>query len=311
MNQNILGDKKKTSFDENLADYVNGIFDKMPDEVPEQEVVSSDFPFSVKDLIERGNDHFYWNDEKLKNSPLIVGGSLMRCLSWVAEKNGVIASLPYLIAGLSVANKTHWLKRRFHTALSEENVGLDANGNPVIIIVHGGGILSSKIEYLIFDEYLTPQNAIKYSTGDWNNLLNGELPNGERIELYDVDDVKRGLIPDPFGRYGIVLDFDKVRNTGSEYHNKVQFLSNDLVIARAGTLEHLEQYFDSFASQKVGNWHVFNEINKINPEQSQGRMLLINQDFNGLSGVSGMNKHARFVGVPQKNNPRIDVIIEG
>ncbi|MBI5064824.1 hypothetical protein HZA97_01180 [Candidatus Woesearchaeota archaeon] len=40
MNQNILGEKKKTNFDDNLADYVNGIYDKMP-EIPEVEPVES------------------------------------------------------------------------------------------------------------------------------------------------------------------------------------------------------------------------------------------------------------------------------
>ncbi|MBI5065826.1 hypothetical protein HZA97_06320 [Candidatus Woesearchaeota archaeon] len=42
MKPRILGDKKKSSFDDNLADYVNGIFDKMPDVVAEKKDISKD-----------------------------------------------------------------------------------------------------------------------------------------------------------------------------------------------------------------------------------------------------------------------------
>ncbi|MBI5066457.1 hypothetical protein HZA97_09570 [Candidatus Woesearchaeota archaeon] len=51
MVQNILGDKKKTSFDDNLADYVNSIYDKMPDViVPEKKIVVSSGNFSIEEL---------------------------------------------------------------------------------------------------------------------------------------------------------------------------------------------------------------------------------------------------------------------
>ncbi|MBI5064800.1 hypothetical protein HZA97_01060 [Candidatus Woesearchaeota archaeon] len=39
LNRNILGDKKKSSFDDNLADVVNKIFDNMPDNVTAKEPV--------------------------------------------------------------------------------------------------------------------------------------------------------------------------------------------------------------------------------------------------------------------------------
>ncbi len=40
MNQNILGYKKKSNFDDNLANVVNEIYDKMPEVVPENEDIS-------------------------------------------------------------------------------------------------------------------------------------------------------------------------------------------------------------------------------------------------------------------------------
>ncbi|MBI5064822.1 hypothetical protein HZA97_01170 [Candidatus Woesearchaeota archaeon] len=50
MNQNILGDKKKISFDDNLADIVNKIFDGKPDVVPENEIILPDSEFPIVDL---------------------------------------------------------------------------------------------------------------------------------------------------------------------------------------------------------------------------------------------------------------------
>ncbi|MBI5064820.1 hypothetical protein HZA97_01160 [Candidatus Woesearchaeota archaeon] len=54
MKSEILGDKKKSNFDDNLADYVNEIFDKMPDKVPEQTTV----PENVSDKVSYDLDYF-------------------------------------------------------------------------------------------------------------------------------------------------------------------------------------------------------------------------------------------------------------
>lgn len=50
MNTKILGDKRKSNFDDNLADVVNKIFDSKPDIVPGTEIVLPDSKFPVVDL---------------------------------------------------------------------------------------------------------------------------------------------------------------------------------------------------------------------------------------------------------------------
>ena len=74
--------------------------------------------------------------------------------------------------------------------------------------------------------------------------------------------------------------------------------NNDLVLARAGTLEYIEPYFDTIQSgNTVGNWHRFG---KIDPRVSQGRVLFVYDGNNGLHGNFNLDNDARFVGV-QKN----------
>ena len=44
-------------------------------------------------------------------------------------------------------------------------------------------------------------------------------------------------------------------------------MENPLVIARAGTLKHLDDYFEKAkSSDKVGNWHRFGEIDFRQPQ---------------------------------------------
>ena len=74
-------------------------------------------------------------------------------------------------------------------------------------------------------------------------MLKGILPSGESINLYTVDDVKRG-IPEPFGRYAVWMPAEAAKTTASNWHKKKEFMENPLVIARAGTLEHIEAYFE-------------------------------------------------------------------
>lgn len=65
MKNKILGDKRKTSFDDNLADYVNEIYDKMPDKpevvLPPSRVVFRGISFEPK----KTTDVFYF-DTSLK-----------------------------------------------------------------------------------------------------------------------------------------------------------------------------------------------------------------------------------------------------
>jgi hypothetical protein len=114
--------------------------------------------------------------------------------------------------------------------------------------------------------------------------------------LYSVDDVKNGRISNPFGRYGVVMDLEIAKATTSGYQPKGEFMENPLVIARAGTLEHLENYFEKAKSSedKVGSWHPFNNIDS---STAQGRLLFLDYSYSGLSGNDLLYYDGLFVGV--------------
>ena len=117
-------------------------------------VVSQTFPFTVEDLVNRGNDDFYCDDKNVgqqyKGIPAYayvgVPVSLENCLKWAGDNNGIVATMPYLIAGLSIAKPDNYLRQRFHTAYSEEFSGIDiegvySKGKPIVVVEHGIAIV--------------------------------------------------------------------------------------------------------------------------------------------------------------------------
>ncbi len=215
----------------------------------------------------------------------------------------VVATMPYLVAGKAKADKSNYLWQKWFTALSEENAGIDKNGKlvgrdqPVVLTLHGGGILTPQRINQAYIEGLTPQNTAKFTDEEFDNLLNGVLPSGESINLYTVDDVRQGRIPDPFGRYAVWMPAETAKAKPSGYHAKSDFMNNELVIARAGTLDHLDAYFEKAqhsSNHNLGNWH---RCGKIDFRQPQGRVLFVDDDYYGLSGNDGLDHDGRFVGV--------------
>ncbi len=255
--------------------------------------------FSIEDLVKHGKS-FYNTDTNADKLNIGEAISLKEALEY-ATSDGVVASLPYLIAGKATADKKRYLWKDWFSALTEENVGPDKEGKftrkgkPVLLVVHGGGILTVDRMLKAYDEGLTPQNAATYTNDEFNDLLEGKLPTGESIQIYTVADIKAGKISDPFGRYAVALDLAKAKERESGYLSKEDFMNSDLVLARAGTLEYLEKYFDKAVSGgTVGSWHKFNEID---PKQKQGRMLLLNNGSDGLGGYFDLGNDGRFVGV--------------
>ncbi|MDP3640752.1 MAG: hypothetical protein Q8R53_06170 [Nanoarchaeota archaeon] len=248
------------------------------------------------------NERMFYSEERDASGKYIgVAVALQDALNEMGN-DGIVASLPYLIAGKAQADASNYLWQKWFTALSEENAGIDKNGKlvsrgqGVVLILHGGGILTPKRIKQAYRKGLTPQHAAKLTDAEFDTLLNGVLPSGESINLYTIDDVKRGL-PDPFGRYGVWMPAETAQSRSSGYHAKSDFMNNELVLARVGTLEHLEGYFEKAqhsSNHNVGNWHRFGEIDF---HQPQGLLLFLNSFYNGLSGDINLGINGRFVGV--------------
>jgi hypothetical protein len=209
--------------------------------------------------------------------------------------------MPYLIAGKAKADKQNYLWQNGFDALTEEVVGIDKDGKfttagkPIILEVHGGGILTPDRIFKAYSDGLVNGSA-KYTTEEFEELLDGKLPNGNQIQIYNLSDVENKSIPNSFGQYAVAIDFETAKATNSGYYKKSGFLSNPFVHARAGTLEYLEEYYEKAKDNAgdVGNHH---NLANVDPNQPQGRVLCLNYGYYGLSGSGGLNYYGRFVGV--------------
>ena len=76
-------------------------------------------------------------------------------------------------------------------------------------------------------------------------------------------------------------------------------MENHLVIARAGTLEHLDAYFEKAKHSTENNVGCYHRFNEVDPAQSQGRLLFLYSSCGGLGG-GGLGYYGRFVGVAPK-----------
>jgi hypothetical protein len=258
------------------------------------------FNFSIEDLINNEITPIY-SDEK-RNGKYVGNAVALEKAYKEMNEGDILATMPHLIAGKSEADKDNYLWQDWFTALSEENVGIDTKGNfvkkgnSVVITVHGKGLLTTNPDRIFraYTDGLTPQNSARYSQNEFEELLNGEI-RGNKIQIYTLDDVLKGNIKNPFERYAVVLDFEVAKKTKSGYHNKIEFMKNPLVLARAGTSEYLDEYFDKAKDSNgtLGNHHRLAEIDS---KQAQGRLLFL---FNSSVGLGGddLGGSGRFVRV--------------
>jgi hypothetical protein len=247
--------------------------------------------FTVGELLQNGK-HFY--DAHLPTA--------LRAAQTYTTERGMIATLPALIAGKASADKRSYLWKNWFAALSEEHVGIDKEGlhvprgQPIVITLHGQGILTPERIEQAYEEGLTDYGAAVLTNDEFSELLHGRLPNGNTIDLHSYLDIQREN-PGPFSQYGVVMPFEVAKATSSGRHEKNNFLSNEVVIIRTGLEKSaLESYFDKAENStgKVGNWHRYNEIN---PAQASGRLLYVNYTNDGLDGDVSLDVSGRFVGI--------------
>ena len=98
-------------------------------------------------------------------------------------------------------------------------------GNHVIVAGHGGGIYASPERFertyrasvdRSNTEGFTGQYAGKISPREASDVLNGKLPDGSEIPVFQFDEFKRGVAGLPL-RYAVVLDFKLARKSTRGY----------------------------------------------------------------------------------------------
>lgn len=213
--------------------------------------------------------------------------------------NSGVLSLPELVHGRIVAPVEHPMHRMWYSALSEELSGKTKQGAGVVVVVHGGGIFGTpeRIEQA-YNDRLTNVGAGKVSDDEFFGVLEGKLSDGTTVPVYDFADFKRGIANLP-RRYGVVMDFNRVKNTKSGYQKADKLKDNTLVIARTGGVEQAAAWVDKsiavYKKKELGNWHHFA---KTDIDLRQGRVLDLCYYVNyRLYGGDNLGSSGRFVAV--------------
>ena len=253
--------------------------------------------------------------------------ALRRALEY-AGKDGFVASMPALLHARTNAPYDNIIWNTWFTSNSEESVVTTAQGNRVVVAVHGGGIFAKPARFergfhadldRSNSQGLTGQDAVKISQTEARDVLEGKLPDGSEIPIFQFDEFKRGIKDLPM-RYGVVLDFEMARKAKRGYESIDVLRDEANMIVRAGGVEPLAAYLDKFRDRHntklMGNWHPYN---RIDPDQPQTRILFLagnkggvgtedEDDYSygydaeyGLGGDASMVGMARYVAVTPRD----------
>ena len=220
--------------------------------------------------------------------------ALQRALN-VAGTDGALASMPQLLQARIDAPYGDIVWNTWFNANSDEYVVTTSQGNKLVVVVHGGGILSSpqRIDRALRadldrhnTEGLTGQYAVKISEREVGELLQGKAPGGGEFPVYAFDEFRRGASDLPT-RYAVTLDFGTAKTAADGYEGFDGLRDDPLMIVRAGGTERLAAYLDKAQQRhntnRMGNWHPFDSID---PDQPQARRLRLtgNQGGRGSDG---------------------------
>jgi len=245
-----------------------------------------------------------------------------------AGEDGYVASMPQLLHARVKAAYDNIIWNTWFTSNSEESVVETAQGQQVVVVVHGGGIFASPERFertfrasvaRSSAEGFTGQYAAKINEREVRDLLDGTLPDGTEIPVYPFDEFKQGVSNLP-RRYGVVMDFESVRKSESGYASFDVLKDEPLMIARAGGVEAAAAYLDKARDRHntavMGSWHPFN---RVDPDQAQTRVPLLGGNLGGvgsedddedllgihtefgLRGDSSFINVARYVAVAPRN----------
>jgi hypothetical protein len=220
-----------------------------------------------------------------------VPNALRQALDYAGD-DGFVASMPQLLRARANAPYDNIIWNTWFTSNSEESVVTTPQGNHVVVAVHGGGIYASPERFertyrasvnRSNTEGFTGQYAGKISPREANDVLNGILPDGSEIPVFQFDEFKRGIVDVPL-RYAVVLDFELARKSTRGYDPFEVLKEEPNMIVRAGGVEPLAAYLDKARDRHntniMGNWHPYN---RIDPDQPQTRIPFLAGNQGGVN----------------------------
>ncbi len=172
---------------------------------------------------------------------------------------------------------------------TEENIGIDENGirygagDSVLVIVHGGGLLSPERVISAYESGSTLGGSVRYKPQEFNDLLEGKLSNGDNLDLFELEDIKKGVLDLPH-RFGIVMPYSKAVKSKTVLDRKKDFLTNDLVIARLAGCKQVENYYERMIG--VARQFCVHVLPRLDPNIPQGRFLFLPLVNNKLNNVN-------------------------
>lgn len=215
--------------------------------------------------------------------------ALFRALEF-ASTDGFVASMPQLLHARSNApfDNDVWNLPAF-TTYSEESVATTAQGNQVVVAVHGGGLFASPERFRKLYHHSVDRDsefgftglfAAKISQIEAVGVTEGKLPDGTRMPTFSYSEFSRGIVNLP-RQYAVVMDFDTAKNSISANAEFDALKDDPMMIVRAGGAEAAAAYLDKAKSRAttdvMGSWH---SLRDIRPDQAQTRVLF-------MGGVEG------------------------
>lgn len=256
-----------------------------------------------------------------------IPSALQRALEYAGD-DGFVASLPELLRARTLAPYDNLVWNTWFTGHSEECVVSSPQGNPVVVAIHGGGVLGTpeRFERSLYadmdhrnSEGLTGGGAAKITPQEARDVLDGKLPDGTRIPIFAFNEFRQGMDTLP-RRFGVVMDFELARKTEKGFTPFEVLEEEPNFIARAGGVDAAQAYLDRFQARHdtklMGNFHPFNHID---PDQPQTRVIFLagnngavgsegdyfygyDSDY-GIGGYGHMVGMARYIGVKPGRGP--------
>ena len=219
-----------------------------------------------------------------------VPSALSRALDYAGD-DGYVASMPQLLHARTNADYDNIIWNTWFTSYTEESVLRTPQGNPVVVVVHGGGIFASpaRFERTYRSSVERPnaegfigENGARISESEARDVLQGKLPDGSEIPVFLFDEFKQGIADLPL-RYGVILDFEMARNSTRGFDPFDVLKDEPNMIARAGGLEANAAYLDRARGRHntkvMGNWHPYG---RTDPDQPQTRIVFLAGNLGGV-----------------------------
>ena len=172
----------------------------------------------------------------------------------ISKQERVIYSLPHVLRLRGLVPKEeserhgsfHPLWRYSYVCASDEIIGKSEQGSPILIEVHGCGIITlEKLSRMLFKaQNLRLEGAIPVQESDVRNLLRGILPDGTEIPVLSYTELYSETISLP-ERYAVVMGLDVAQASAKGRRISLEVLrENPLFIARTGGITAANAYLD-------------------------------------------------------------------